>query len=103
MSLSIKSTCKKPCKVLPINENLPAEVKSYFDSRAVSRLLEKVDEISRFAETQNKTFVAKNFSYRDSYYKHKEGVFEMKNQFLGHDKAVLREKEIITRLRTAYK
>jgi hypothetical protein len=101
--LSFQSVCKKSCKLLPINEQLPTEVKNYFDPRSIGRLLENVEKISRFMDTQSKAFTMKNIHHRTTYYKYKKSVLDMKEHAKKLDQAMLREKTIIERLRNAYK
>lgn len=89
--------------MLPINEQMPTEVKNYFDPRSIGRLLDNVEKISRFIDTQNKAYSMKNAPHRTSYYKYKKSVFEMKDHQKKLDQALMREKQIIERLRNAYK
>lgn len=82
---------------------MPAEVKNYFDPRSIGRLVDNVEKISRFMDTQNKAFTMKNAHHRNSYYKYKKSVMDMKEHVKKLDQAMAREKAIIERLRNAYK
>lgn len=99
----LNRVCKKSCKILPINEQLPSEVKNYFDQRSIERLLDNIEKISRFRDTQHKAYTLKNAPYRTSFYKYKKSVSDMKEHINKVDQAMLREKAIIERLRSAYK
>ena len=94
--------CKKQCKVLPINDALPSEVKDYFDPNSIERMVHKIEKISHFMETQNKAYVAKSSQHRETYYKYKKSYMELKDYGMKIESSIQREKAIINKLKQAY-
>lgn len=96
------SLCKDECKLLPINDELPQEVKDFFDPNSVSRMIRKIERISAFSDAQSKLYMDNNYHHRSDYFKSKNSFLKLKECNAEIDAAMKREKSIIAKLKDAY-
>lgn len=96
------SICKKQSKVLPINNDLPSEVKNYFDPSSIGKMVDTIEKIFQFMENQNKKYVYKNYHHRALYHEYKKSYMEMREHRMKTEAAINREKSIISKLKQAY-
>jgi hypothetical protein len=89
--------------VLPINEQLPKEVKNYFDPQSVDYLLRQIEKISEFQETQEKLYTSRTYQFGEKYSQQKTEFMKMRHEETRLDKIVKQEKSIMKRLKDAYK
>jgi hypothetical protein len=100
---SVCNVCKKRCKILPIDENLPKEVRTYFEPKVHRQLLGTAVKVHDFQKNQIKNYVERHYPYRKKYYQLKEKMKQIvnyRNQVLENGK---REKAIMNKLKDAYR
>lgn len=88
--------------MLPINNQMPKEIKNYFDPQSIEKLLKQIEKISDFQETQNKLYTSKTYRYRELYNQQKKVFMALNEEDKNLDKIMKQEKAIMTRLKEAY-
>lgn len=65
-------------------------------------MINTIEKISQFMETQNKAYVAKNCGHRGHYYKYKKSILGMREYNKKIESAITREKSNMELLKKAY-
>ncbi|XP_070499407.1 zip homologous protein 3-like [Chironomus tepperi] len=100
---SICNVCNKRCKILPIDENLPKEVKIYFEPNSHRQLLSTTVKVHEFQQTQVKNYVERHYSSRKKYYQLKQQMLQLVNYRKQALENAKREKAIMEKLKEAYR
>lgn len=98
---SVCNVCKKKCKILPIDNNLPREIKTYFEPNYHRQLFGMVAKVHDFQLTQVKNYAEKD--YRGNYYRAKEKVKQLSDFKKKVVENMKRENAIMDKLKDAYR
>lgn len=89
--------------MIPVDEHLPKDIKNYFDSQSTERLIRQIEKISDFQETQNKLYASRNYRYKEIYNQQKTEFMKLQEQDKQLDRIMKQEKDIMRKLKDAYK
>jgi len=95
--------CNNQCKILEVSEQMPAEVKMFFEESSIQRVVQNVERIHNFQENQVKIYQKHCAKYRVEYHnskKNTQSLLKIREDAL---KSIKREKEIMDKLRKAFK
>jgi len=95
--------CNNQCKVLEVNEQMPSEVKMFFEDSSIQRMIQSVEKINSFQENQVSIYINSCSKYQTKYHNNKKNaksLLKTKNEVL---ESLKREKEIMETLKNAYK
>lgn len=95
--------CNIECRVLDINKDMPQEVKIMFETESIQKLVANIKKIQTFQENQARHFFEKMKPKIEEYPKYKQQIqklFGVKKKYL---EAIKKEKEIIERLKFAFR
>ncbi|CAO1374749.1 unnamed protein product [Diamesa serratosioi] len=95
--------CKEKCKVLEINEDLPAEVKLVFDDTSFTKCLDDATRVYNFQENQTRLYTEKVKISAEKYHRIKKDVLRLKQFKLDTIKNMKIEKSYIEKLKVAYR
>lgn len=95
--------CKCQCKVLEINEDLPIQVKLFFDNSSFDNSMSSASQTYHFQENQTHLYTEKCKSYVNKYHKTKSDILKLIK--IKEDLKITMEKEraIMEKLKQAYR
>lgn len=95
--------CKAKCRVLEINQNLPENIRVFFDKAAVKQKMEEAEKIFQFQTNQSQIYFNKPRDVSAKYEKAKIDSIKLQKMDQEFDKTVKEEKELIEKLKISYK
>ncbi|CAO1398251.1 unnamed protein product [Diamesa serratosioi] len=95
--------CKVKCKVLEINEDLPAEVKLVFDDTSFKSCLDNATRVYNFQENQTRLYTERVKINVEKYRRIKKDVLRLKQFKLDSIKNIKIEKSYMEKLKNAYR
>lgn len=89
---------------MEIGENMPSEVKMYFETKSIERLGNNIQKISTFQENQVKFYFenTRQRQYAKKYQEIKENAMKLHSVKKKYTEMFRKEKQIIERLKQAY-
>jgi hypothetical protein len=95
--------CKKQCKLIEIDKQMPSEVRVLFESDSTDKMVRNIKKIHRFQENQIKLFVEKNRPELDIYKGLKADIQKLQREKDALLAGIRAENDLIKRLQVAYK
>lgn len=95
--------CKVKCKVLEINEDLPADVKLMFDFTSFDKCFDNAVRAFNFQENQNRLYTQKLKVIVEKYQRVKNNILRLKQMRLDTISNIKLEKTYMEKLKLAYR
>ena len=95
--------CKVKCKVLEINEDLPAEVKLVFDETSFQKCIDSATRVYNFQENQTRMYTEKVKISVEKYQRVKKDILRMKKSKQDIINKIKLEKALMEKLKHAYR
>lgn len=95
--------CNCQCKILQINEQMPSEVKIFFEDKSISNQFQLIEKINTFQEKHVRLYVEKTQIYQQKYNKIKTEVMQLNKMKQEINETIKREQANMDKLRNAYR
>lgn len=95
--------CNSQCRVMEINDEMPAGVKMFFDDDSIRQLKQSIEKVQSFQGNQVQQYFQKEQSYRQQYSKDKQQLMKMNIEKKNYSVVTCNELEIMKRLKLAYR
>ena len=94
--------CKIQCKMLEINQQMPSEVKMFFEENSIARMIKNAQKIHLFQTNQIQMYAEKHKPHQQNYVQLKKHILKLQNIKKHYLKKMKQEDELMKRLRQAY-